>query len=344
VKRFSILDFGFSIGSGRKRIFCLAVCAVLFALCSSIEAQQPKRVPRIGFIWHLAPSVAAFYNDAFRQGLHELGYVEGKSIIVEYRYVEARGELLVEVASDLARQVDLIVASPAPPVIRAAKQATRTVPVVMGGVVIDPVAAGFVATLGRPGGNITGLTNLQTELRPKRLELLKETFPRISRVAILWPPAQEEQGIKEAAAVGQALGVQILSVIPRSPGALTDLESAFSAISRGRSDALSVATFTLALDYRARIIDFAAKNRIPTMYDDSRFVTAGGLMSYGTDWSELYRRLAGYVDKILKGAKPADLPVEQPTKFELVINLKSAKQIGLTIPPNVLARADKVIK
>ena len=327
-----------------KKLIRISLGTLLFALCSAAEAQQPKRVPRIGFLWHLPPSVVAFYNDAFQQALQELGYVEGKNVIIDYRYAEGSAERAEQVAELARLKVDVIVASPAPPVIHAAQHGTRTIPIVMGGVVLDPVEAGFVASLARPGGNVTGLTNLQTELHAKRLELLKEAFPRISRVAILWPAAQEKQAIKEAKAAGQALGIQILSIVSRSSGGLGDLESALSAISRGRSDALLSTTFTLTLEYRARLIDFAAKNRLPTMYDDSRVITAGGLMSYGTDWLDLARRVAYYVDRILKGAKPAELPVEQPTTFELVINLKTAKQIGLTILPSVLARADRVIK
>jgi putative ABC transport system substrate-binding protein len=328
--------------------FSFALCAVLLATCVAAQAQQPKRVPRIGFLWSLSPSSVAPYNEAFRQGLRELGYVEGKNVIIEHRYAEGGTEPLLEVAAEQAAElvrlkVDVIVTSPAPPAIRAAQRATRAIPIVMGGAIVDPVEAGFVASLARPGGNITGLTNLQLELHAKRLELLKEASPRISRVAVFWSGSQEKQGIKEVQAAGQALGIQILSVVNWGRGS-GDLESALSAISRGRSDALLTATSGFTLDYLARIIDFAAKNRMPSMYERRRFVTAGGFMFYGTDMSRLYRRAAVYVDRILKGAKPSDLPVERPMKFEFVINLKTAKQIGVTIPPNVLARADQVIR
>jgi putative tryptophan/tyrosine transport system substrate-binding protein len=329
-----------------NKIFILALGAMLFAFCNSAKAQ---RVPRIGVLWSLSAFSVAPYNEAFRQGLRELGYLEGKNVVIDHRYVEGRtSEPLLDLAAEQAAElvklkVDVIVTSPAPPAIRAAQQATRSIPIVMGGVIVDPVKAGFVASLAMPGGNITGLTNLQAELHAKRLELLKETSPRVSRVAVFWSTAQEKEAIKEVQSAGLALGVQILSVVNqgRDSGAL---ETALSAIRRGRSDALLTATSGFMLDNGARIIEFAVKNRMPSMFERRRFVTDGGLMFYGTDMSHLYRRAATYVDKILKGAKPADLPVEQPTKFELVINLKSAKQIGLTIPPNVLARADKVIK
>ncbi len=213
----------------------------------------------------------------------------------------------------------------------------------MGGVIVDPVKAGFVASLARPGGNITGLTNLQTELLAKSLELLKEASPRISRVAILWPRSRARRYMKDMEPVAQALGIQILSVVHLGTGSGT-LENALSAISRGRSDALLCTTSGFTLDHRARIIDFAAKNHMPSMYNRRRFVTDGGLMFYGTDTPDLYRRVAVYVDRILKGAKPADMPVEQPTKFDLVINLKTAKAIGITFPPTILLRATKVIE
>jgi putative ABC transport system substrate-binding protein len=336
--------------SSKAKLFGFALCALLFALWIPVEAQQPNRIPRIGVLWSLSPSSVAPYNEAFRLGLRDLGYVEGKNVFIEHRYVEGRTtEPLVNVAAEHAAElvrlkVDVIVTSPAPPAIYAAQRATRAIPIVMGGAIVDPVEAGFVANLARPGGNITGLTNLQIETHAKRLELLKEASPRISRVAVFWSGSQEKQGLKQVQAAGQALGIQILSVVNREGRGVGDLESALSAISRGRSDALLTATSGFTLDYRARIIDFAAKNRMPSMYERRRFVTDGGLMFYGTDMSYLYRRTAVYVDRILKGAKPADLPVEQPTKFELIINLKTAKQIGLTIPPNVLARADRVIR
>ncbi len=253
-------------------------------------------------------------------------------------------EVAAKQAAELVRlKVDIIVTSPAPPVVRAAQRATREIPIVMGGVIIDPVKAGFVASLARPGANITGLVNLQTELHAKSLELLKEASPRISRVAILWPRGRARRMTKDMEPVGQALGIQILSVVYRGndSGAL---ENALSAISRGRSDALLCTTSGFTLDHRARIIDFAAKNHMPSIYNRRRFVTDGGLMFYGTDTPDLYRRAAVYVDRILKGDKPADMPVEQPTKFDLVINLKTAKALGIELPASILLRANKVIE
>jgi len=308
-----------------------------------VEAQQPGKVYRIGWLG-LLPSPPTDPNHvAFRQKLRELGYVEGENLVLEYRSA-GKPERRFETATELVGlKVDVIVTGAGPGVVRAAKRATRAIPIVMAGVLVDPAEAGFVASLARPGCNITGLTNLQTELHAKRLELLKEVSPRISRVAILWPRLHEEQGIKEVEAARQALGIQIQSIVKEwfRVGAL---ESAFSAIRRESADALLIATFGLTLDYRAQIIEFPARNRMPATYDESRFVTAGGLMSYGADTPDIYRRAAIYVDRILKDTKPADLPVEQPTKFELVINLKTAKQIGLTISPNVLARANRVIR
>jgi len=250
-----------------------------------------------------------------------------------------------KVAAELVRlKVDVIVAGPAPPAIRAAKQATRTIPIVMAGAFVDPVEAGFVESLARPGGNITGITNLDSDLHPKRLELLKDAIPRFSRVAILWPAFQQKRVMKEIEAVGKALGIQIQSLV-RIGGRLDEhLKSAFSAISRESPDALLVVDSLLMGRNKARIFEFTAKRRLPTMYARSRYVKAGGLMSYGANPPDMFRRTATYVDKILKGTKPADLPVVRPTKFELVINLKRAKKLGLTFPPQFLARADKVIK
>ena len=312
------------------------------------EAQQTGKVYRIGYLTTSgagSPATNSMYI-ALLQGLRELGYVEGQNLVIEYRSPKRKHRL--KTAAELARlKVDVIVTSPAPPWIRAAKRATRTIPIVMGGVHVDPVEAGIVASLARPGGNITGLTNLAAKLHTKQLELLKEAFPQISRVAILWPRPHQHHAMKEVEAVGQALGIQIQSLVVIGRRSIS-LESAFSAISRERSDGLLVVgsrrTLGPRAGPRARIIEFTAKKRLPTIYDSSVFVDAGGLMSYGTNFQHLYRRVATYVDKILKGAKPADLPVERPTKFEFVINLKTAKKIGLTISPEVLYRADKVIK
>ncbi len=308
------------------------------------EAQQTNKAYRIGYLVSSpgSPATNSIYI-AFRQGLRGLGYVEGQNLVLEYR--SPKREHRQKVAAELARlKVDVIVVPHGPPWIRAARRATRTIPIVMSGVHVDPVKAGFVVSFASPGGNITGLTNLAAQLHPKQLELLKEAFPRSSRVAILWPRPHKEFAMKEVEAVGQALGIQIQSLVVTGRSTLDDLESAFSAISQERPDGLLVGSFRFTLRYRARIIDFAAKRQLPTIYDSNIFVDAGGLMSYNADRKDMVRRVAAYVDKILKGAKPADLPIEQPTKFDLVINLKTAKQLGITIPPNILYRATKVIK
>ncbi len=336
----------------RLRPVTLVVTFALGLLAAPLpaEAQQAGKVYRLGWLGiggpgsqrknKLKPSPQFI---AFRQRLRELGYVEGQNLISQRRWAEGKHERLPKLAAEFVRlKVDVIVTSSARSAIRAAQHSTRTIPIVMAGSSADPVKAGFVVSLAKPGGNITGMTNLSSKLHPKRLELLKEAFPRISRVAILWSGGQRRRSMKEVEAVGQALGIQIqlLDVGTR----LDELESAFSAISREGPDGLLVATAGLMIRHRARFIEFTTKKRLPTIYTRSRNVKAGGLMSYGTNRPDLYRRVATYVDKILKGAKPADLPIEQPTKFDFVINLKAAKQIGLTIPPEVLFRATKVIK
>ncbi len=308
------------------------------------EAQQTNKVYRLGYLTSRPglPATNSTYI-ALLQRLRELGYVEGQNLVLEYR--SGKRKHRPKMAADLVRlKVDVIVVPHGPPSIRAAQRATRTIPIVLAGVHVDPAEAGFVVSLARPGGNITGLTNLAAQLHPKQLELLKEAFPRISRVALLWPRPHKKQAMKEVEAVGQALGIQIQSLVVSGRSTLDDLESAFSAISQERSDGLLVVSFGFTLRHRARIIDFAAKRQLPTIYDRNIFVDAGGLMSYNADRKDLVRRVATYVDKVLKGAKPGDLPVEQPTKFELIINLKTAKQIGVTISPAVLLQATKVIK
>ncbi len=329
----------------RLRTIGLISTLVLALLVGQLpaEAQQAGKVYRIGYLSSGSPATNSGYI-AFRQGLRELGYIEGQNLVLEYRSAKRKHRL--KMAADLVRlKVDVIVTMPSPNYIRAAKRATRTIPIVMGGVHVDPVEAGIVVSLARPGGNITGLTNLAATLHAKQLELLKEAFPQISRVAIIWPRAHQHHAMKEVEAVGQALGIQIQSLVVTGPRLKRiSLESAFSAITRERSEGLLVASSPSILASRARIIEFTAKRRLPTIYDSSLFVDTGGLMSYGTDFQHLYRRVATYVDKILKGAKPADLPVEQPKKFDFVINLKTAKQLGLTIPPEILLQATKVIK
>ena len=301
------------------------------------KAQQAGKVYRIGYQGGVRARGGRRY-DVFRQRLRELGYVEGQNLVIEYRQrVRAQAPKL---AAEFVRlKVDVVVAQ-GTSVIRALQRATRTIPIVMRGTVVDPVEAGFVESLARPGGNITGLTSLSAKLHPKRLELLKEAFPRISRVAILWSPPQAKHAMKEVEAVAQALGVQIQSMVTRD---FDDIESALSAISQGRPDALLIGQSYFVTKNPVRIIEFAANRRLPAIYAGGG-LWRGGLMSYTTDRLHLQRRVAAYVAKILKGAKPADLPVEQPTKFRLVINLKTAKALGLTIPPAVLLQATKVIK
>jgi ABC-type uncharacterized transport system substrate-binding protein len=325
----------------RKRFISFALCAILFALCDPVEAQQTAKIPRIGYLvssgdpTNPGPSV-----EAFRQGLQDLGYVEGKNILVEYRYIEGKSERVPSFVAEIVQlKVDVLVVSN-PPSIRAAKQATKTIPIVMVNSA-DPVATGIIDSLARPGGNITGLTRLTRELSGKRLELLKEVVPGIARVGILWVQGPS-QNFREYEPAARALKIQLQSLeVQRSN---PDLETAFRDAIKTRAKAvITVATATLS-PYQKQIADLAVKSRLPSMYERNDYVEAGGLMSYSANDAESFKRAAVYIDKILKGAKPAELPVEQPTKFELVINLRTAKQMGLTIPPNVLARADRVIR
>jgi ABC-type uncharacterized transport system substrate-binding protein len=326
----------------KKAITVLALCAVLFVLCLPVDAQQPKKVPRIGFLSTASLSALSPRLDAFRQGLRELGYVEGKNLFIEYRSADGKIARLPELVAQLVDlKVDCIFAAGGSPT-RIARQATGTIPIVMGNPG-DPVRAGFVMSLARPGGNVTGLSSFSTDLAGKRLELLKETIPRATRVALMWNSLNPDQtlSLKEIEDAAQLLKLQLVSLEVRS---LDELENAFHSIARSRVDAFMAGGSGLFGTHRKRIVELAAKHRLPAMYTEQEYVLAGGLMTYATSIPDLYRRAATYVDKILKGAKPADLPVEQPTKFEFIINLKAAKQIGLTIPPNVLARADKVIR
>ena len=320
----------------------MALCTVLFALCVSTHAQQPTKIPRIGLLFTATPSAAAARIEAFRQGLRELGYVEGKNILIEQRYAEGQLNHMNELAAELVRlKVDVIVTI-GPAATRPAKEATHAIPIVMG-VDDDPVGNGFVASLARPGGNITGLASLAPEIGGKQLELLKEIVPRLSRVAVLGTSTQpgNAQSLREAEVAAQALAVklQYLDVLSAK-----DIEPVFRTASNGRAEAVLVLRASIFFSHRKQIVDLAAKRQLPAMYYTTEYVEEGGLMTYGVSITDLFRRAATYVDKILKGAKPAELPIEQPTKFELVVNLKTAKRIGLTIPPNVLARADKVIK
>jgi len=315
---------------------------MLFALCFSAAAKQAAKVPRIGFLSALSPDGVPAWLETFRQGLRDLGYVEGKNIVIEWRYAEGKLNRLPSLANELVSlKVDVIV-SGGPAVTRAAKEATSTIPIVMG-FDNDPVGSGFVASLARPGGNITGLSNFAPEMSGKRLELLKEIVPKLSRVAVLGESTQpgNAQILKETELAAGTFGVQLQSLDVRGP---KDIETAFQAASKGRAGAVLVLSSPVATSYRTQLADLAVKSRLPAIYSQRENAEAGGLMYYGVHTPDLFRRAATYVDKILKGAKPADLPVEQPTKFEFVVNLKTAKQIGLTIPPNVLARADKVIK
>jgi putative ABC transport system substrate-binding protein len=325
-----------------KNISSLAVGAVLVALGFSAGAQPSGNMHRIGYLSIGSRSLAPARVDAFREGLRELGYVEGKNIQIEWRFADGDAARQKAFAAELARlNVDIVVTE-GPADTRAAKQATRTIPIVMAQDT-DPIGNGFIQSLARPGGNITGLATLSPELGGKQLELLKEVVPKLSRVAVMGSSKipGSAQAFKETEAAAAALGVQLLYL---DIGTANDIESAFKSISQARADALLVLGGPVLNTKRTQITEFAVRNRLPATYTRPEFIDAGGLMTYGANYNELYRRAAVYVDKILKGAKPADLPVEQPTKFELVINLKTAKQIGLTIPPNVLARADKVIK
>ena len=320
----------------------MALCTVLFALCVSTHAQQPTKIPRIGLLFTATPSAAAARIEAFRQGLRELGYVEGKNILIEQRYAEGQLNHMNELAAELVRlKVDVIVTI-GPAATRPAKEATTAIPIVMG-VDDDPVGNGFVASLARPGGNITGLASLAPEIGGKQLELLKEIVPRLSRVAVLGTSTQpgNAQSLREAEVAAQALAVKLQYLDVLSP---KDIEPVFRTASNGRAEAVLVLRASIFFSHRKQIVDLAAKRQLPAMYYTTEYVEEGGLMTYGVSITDLFRRAATYVDKILKGAKPAELPIEQPTKFELVVNLKTAKRIGLTIPPNVLARADKVIK
>ena len=325
-----------------NRIILLAFCIMLFALCFAASAQQPGKIPQIGVLTGGSASANSSRHDAFRQGLRELGYVEGKTIIVEWRNADGKIVNLPALAADLVRLKPDVIVTAGPQVTRVAKEATSTIPIVMA-FDNDPVGSGHVATLARPGENITGLSTLSPELSGKQLELLKEVFLGLSRVGVLGTSSQPGYGrvASQIEIAARTLGVklQILDVL--SP---KDIETAFRSASTGRAEAVLVLASAVIAPHRPQVIQLAAQSRFPTIYPYLEYVEAGGLMSYGVQVNDLYRRAATYVDKILKGSKPADLPIEQPTKFELAFNLKAAKQIGLTIPPNVLARADRVFK
>jgi len=324
-----------------------ARAGTLFALLLLIapltaEPQQVRKVPRIGILWPFSPTIASPFADAFRKGLDGLGYVEGQTIALEERWAEGRFDRLPSLAAELVRlNVDVFVAV-STPAARAAQQATRMIPIVMT-LVSDPVESGLVASLARPGGNVTGLSLMHPELSRKRLELLKEVIPKVSRVAVLSDSSNPNTPplLRETEAAARVLGVQLQVVEVRDP---LELDSAFSAMTRERAGGLVVMPHSIFQDQRRRIVDLAAKSRLPAMYPWKEPVDAGGLMAYGASVPDILRRAAVYVDKILKGAKPAELPIEQPTKLELAINLKTAKTLGLTIPQSFLLRADHVIE
>jgi putative tryptophan/tyrosine transport system substrate-binding protein len=330
----------------KKTFFVFVLSALLLVLCFSAQAQQPKKVPRIGYLASRDPATESTRFEPVRQALRELGYVEGQNIAIEYRYAEGKRDRYPELLAELVRlKVDVIVAAGGEPTVRAAMRATKTIPIVMTGGGADPVEAGFIESLARPGGNLTGITNLSRELDGKRLELLKEAAPKVARVAVLYDPGAGPGLIREVKEdlpiAARGLGLTLRSWEAR---AVRDFERVFAALNKERPDGLYVTGGLLFHTNRKRIVGFALNGRLPSVYSRREYVDEGGLMYYGADLADSYRRVAYFVDRILKGAKPADLPVEQPKKFELVINLKTAKQIGLTIPPNVLARADKVIR
>ena len=321
--------------------FAIAVAVLLLTAQLGAQAQPPERVARIGWL-AFASSPRVEILGAFRQGLREAGWIEGQNCVIEYRLAEGRAERFPDLAAELVRlPVDVIVTASGEPAILAAKRATTTIPIVMA-ISADPVGTGLVASLARPGGNVTGLSILAPEVAGKRLQLLKDAVPRTSRVAVLWNAAYPGKALElsETRAPAGALGIAVQSVEVRGPD---DFAGAFSAIRKARPDALIAFADPLTNSVRERIADFALRNRLPMISEIRGFADAGGLMTYGPSVSDLARRAAIYVDKILRGAKPADLPVEQPTKFELVINLKTAKTLGQTIPPSVLFRAEQVI-
>jgi putative ABC transport system substrate-binding protein len=327
-----------------KKILAVTLVAASLVFVHLAEAQQPKKVYRIGYLSAADPARESARAEAIRLALRDLGYIEGQNLTIEYRYMREKGDRAPELAAELVRlNVDIIVVAGGTEQVRAAKSATKTIPIVMTGGGLDPVEAGLIESLARPGGNITGLTTLNRELGGKRLELLKEAVPKLARVAVLYEEGNRPSAIEVKEVLPVAARALGLTIQPWEVRAADGFEKKFAALNKDRSDGLVVTGGTLMLANAKRIVGFAVKNRLPSM-GYREHVDAGGLMSYGADLAASHRRVAYYVDKILKGAKPGDLPVEQPTKFEFIVNLKAAKQIGLTIPPSVLARADKVIK
>ena len=325
-----------------RRVFIGVIAGGLLAVPLAARAQQGAKVPRVGFLGNSTAALEANLVGPFREGLRDLGYVEGRNVLIEYRWAEGKYERFPALIGELiALKVDVIVTA-GTPATQAVKKATTSVPLVMVAVG-DPVGTGFVASLGRPGGNITGLTSIAPELEGKRLELLREVLPKLSHLSVLWNPANpfHAGSLKETRAAAQVLGIKVQPLGVRSS---EEFPATFAAILKERPAALVVLADRLFLHHRARIVDFALQHRLPGVYTHRELVDAGGLMSFGPNYADMHRRAATYVDKILKGAKPADLPVEQPTKFELVINLKTAKVLGFTIPQSLLIRADQVIR
>jgi putative ABC transport system substrate-binding protein len=324
------------------KCFLLALCAMLLAPSVPAEAQPAKKIPRIGFLGNSTATLEANLVRPFREGLRDLGYEEGRNIVIEYRWAEGKYERFPDLVSELiASKVDLIVTA-GTPATQAVQKATKSVPLVMVAVG-DPVGTGIVESLNRPGGNITGLTSISPELEAKRIELLREVIPKLSHIAVLWNPANAFHVIekKEVETAAAAFRMKVLYLAVE---AQKQLDSAFARIHKEQPKALLVLADRVFLHNRARIMDFAVQHRLPGVYAYVELVETGGLMSYGPNYADMHRRAATYVDKILKGAKPADLPVERPTKFELVINLKAARHLGLTVPQSVLYRADRVIR
>jgi len=328
-----------------KKITRRAFCSMLLALPFSAQAQQPKKVPRIGYLSGGESAADSTRAEAIRLALRERGYIEGQNIATEYRYAEGKRDRTLELAAELVRlKVDIILVAGGIADIQAAKNVTKTIPIVMMGRGIDPVEAGLIESLARPGGNVTGITNISGELGGKRLELLKEAVSKLARVAVLYAPANPSSVLAVKEDLPVAARALKLTIQPWEARATNDFDRVFAAIGKQRPDGLYVLAGALMRANQKRVIDFALKSRLPSMYISREAVEAGGLMSYGADLADSYRRVAYFVDRILKGAKPADLPVEQPMRFELVVNLKTAKQIGVNIDPNLLARANRLIR
>jgi putative ABC transport system substrate-binding protein len=322
--------------------FIVAFVLGVLAAPPAADAQQPAKVPRIGILTLISASSAPHLFEEFRQGLRERGYVEGQNIALEYRSPQGQADRLPSMAAELVSMKVDVIATESVAAALAAKNATQTIPIVMA-ISGDPVGAGLVASLPRPGGNVTGLSQLAPELSGKRLQLLKEAAPKTTRVAVIWNPVSPASAgyLRESEAAARSLGLQLQPVEARSPA---DLDAGFKAVTRARPSALITLADGMLASQRTRIVEFAAKGRLPAIFPIREFAEAGGLMTYGPNTAENFRRAATFVDKILKGTKPADLPVEQPTRFELVINMKTAKALGITFPPSILIRADQVIQ